>query len=154
MAGDGMIRIRNALAQAVAIRGIKVRGADGILRTIVSAYVRGADNVLRAIFTSGSVSVFPQYASGYANSKTAPRVVTSTVTLTISGVTTPYIVAWQVSDSSWQATNPSSASTAFRSPSLSGGEESDTTAFATVTDANGQVFTSDTVTITAQNIGA
>lgn len=136
-----------------ALKGISVRDAAGTLRSVSTAYARDAGNVLRAIFNSGGVTVSQSQVFGTINSKATRPATTNSVSLLISGGVAPFMVAWSIDDGSWSVTNPTSTSTAFRSPSLPPGDFASATAFATVTDASGTVFTSNTVTASATNTG-
>lgn len=136
-----------------AVKGLAVRDASGALRNVSVAYARDAGNILRTVFSSGAATASPDSTFGTINSKASRQVTTSATTLTISSGTAPFSIVWTIDDSSWSVTNPTGVTTAFRSPSLPGGEFASASAFATVTDANGTIFTSNMVSAFATNTG-
>lgn len=136
-----------------AIKGIAIRVGGGALQSCKAAYLRDSGSVLRTVFNNGLVAVTPSSVAGYANSKVSVRIITNFATASVVGGTAPYAAVWTVADAAWNATSPAGLSTGFRSPSLPAGSDASTSAYVTVTDANGAIFTSSSIEITASNLG-
>lgn len=115
------------------IGSIFVRTSSG-LKEIGEVWVRTAAG-LKQIFGAFSAKAVPGILSGTGYSHSGIRVTTSgwtTVTLSPSDMTGATIV-WSSPDPGWDAVNPGSFTTAFRSPVLGLATEATTTFQGTVT---------------------
>lgn len=145
------MNIRDASNTLRTITGITMRDSGGTLRTIQSAWARDAAGVLRQVFSGFKVAVSPDTASGYVNSPGSFTAITSGVFGTVTGGVAPFTYAW-TTPGGWSALSPGSAGTAFRSPPLSPGDESNEYGYLTVTDANLATAVSDNILLYATNI--
>lgn len=78
-----------------------------------------------------------------------PTITTASTTVSVSGGKAPFAFAWTLVEAlgTWDATSPTSATTAFRCTSANEDDIQDATFRCTVTDANGKTATAD---VTAQ----
>lgn len=148
-----MTSVREPLGVS-AIGGVTVREPSGA--TIIGSIKgRDASNTLVTLFSAfgggGDLSASPPSVSGYTSSHAPQRINTTTVTITVASGTVD-AVAWSFDDAGWEAINPTSLTTAFRSPVVGPGDTATTTAHCTVT--RGAVDASVAVDLTCSNFGS
>lgn len=116
----------------------------------VEAWNGSAWKVAQSFAPPISLNVAPSSVFGEGNSAAIILITSSTATATPTGGTAPYTYAWtKVSGDTMTATNPTSASTAFRL-GVGPGDVKTATYRCTVTDKNG-LTAQDTVSITLTN---
>lgn len=137
---------------------VEQKDTDGVTTRLLAQIWQNDNNgVPKLIFAAfdgaAGVTVAPGTVYGRVNSRTSPRVTTTAATGTINSGTPPFSLNWQIDDPNWDALQPASATTAFRSPPLPPTDSQVTTARLVVTDSNGLVATSNTITLSASNDG-
>jgi len=148
------MQVRDASGTLRTIASVSARDTASALKAVSGIYVRDSGAVLRTISGGGSLSatLSPANLYGYGYSPGAINVTTGgSGTVSITGGTPPYTVDYTLSESGWEAVSPSSLVTPFRSPPLSGSEESNTLIYATVQDALSNVVITNTISAFCQN---
>lgn len=149
------MKLRDSSGNLRTITSMKVRDGSGALRAITSMKVRDSGGVLRTISGgsgggSSGAQLSPMLLQGYVYSAGSPRATTNAAYITMSVGVSPYTVVWHP-DTDWSAVNPTSLTTAFRSPPLFSGDLVSGQVYAVVTDANGATYTTNTINMTAAN---
>lgn len=148
------MKLRDTTGVLRTVTSMKVRDGGGVLRTVTSVKARDSGGVLRTISGgsggSSGAQLSPLLLQGYVYSAGSPRATTNAAYITMSVGTSPYTVVWHP-DTDWSAVNPTSLTTAFRSPPLFSGDLVSGQVYAVVTDANGATYTTNTINMTAAN---
>jgi hypothetical protein len=136
------------------IAAIVMRDGGAVARTIALAKGRDENGDLQTLIGTGfSAVASPDASIGYGWSESSVVVVTSTTcTVTVMGGVPPYTYSWVPDDVTWEATFPTSASTNFRSPALSPGDDVLTDFICTVTDSTAATTDANAVVARARNL--
>ena len=126
-----------------------VRDGSG-LSQIAEVWVRDPSG-LSQVFGAFSLSASPQWAEGSVNSKASLRVSTNSVTVAPKPSGSVSSVSWLVDTDGWDVLNPTSLTTAFRSPPIDPGDSQTATATCTVTRGSQSAFVS--IPLIASNFG-
>lgn len=137
-----------------AIAYARVRDAGGLSDL---GYIRvqdaGGVNVVFSAFGGDSgLIASPTIVYGSTNSHAFQRINTGSTTVTVSPAGPVDSVGWAFDDTGWDAINPTSLTTAFRSPPVGPGDTA--IVFATCTVTRGGVPASVDVTAQCSNFGS
>ncbi len=126
----------------------------GVVRSVSNIQLKKG-GVLRDLSGGGygfSASASPSNSVGYGYSGSTIIVTTPyPVSVTVSGGVAPYTYSWEPNDVSWEATNPTSSSTTFRSPPLAPGDDLTTVFRCLVTDSTSATTYTNYVQARARN---
>jgi hypothetical protein len=142
------IRMRDAGGVLRTISRIRMRDAGNVLRTLSRVRMRDAAGTLRTVwqyFTATIPSTEHAVASGLASSGT---VTSSSIAVTVTGGTAPYTYLWQYVSGSLAIaiTTPTGSASTFSAIAVDGVPE--VAVFkSTVTDNNGTVIDTNTITV-------
>lgn len=132
---------------------ISIRRAVG-LKAVAGGHIRNGSNILKDFAGIGGIAVVvsPDYAVGFANSRSAVRISTGSVTATITGADN-VTYSWS-SGTVFAPTNPTARVTAFRTiDPVGSGDSVEETSACTVTDTHGNTAVSGDVSLSASNFG-
>jgi len=140
------------------IKGISIRDAGNVLRSIKTGFARDAGNVSRQVFTAfgggAGLKASPISVSGFGNSRGSIAISTGACSVSATSGVPPYTYLWsKVSgDASWNATNPTGVSSAFRRGNVAPSDSFTSTWKCTVTDSSGSTADTNVVTANVENL--
>lgn len=147
-------RFRDGTGALRVLKRCIMRDALSVPRTIQQIRMRDAGNVLRTVWKYFSVEIDSYIEEKIDSSTTTSAVVTSDgIAGTVSGGTAPYTYAWEKLSgaSGISATTPTTAATAFTATCFNGSPK-EATYRLKVTDNNGEIIYSETVSVYLEHI--
>lgn len=149
----------SAFRTATALSGIaaiRYRNASNVLVTIARGRGRNAANSLKTFFSAMSAALTISEVAGYANSSSPADVTTQGAGVTVTGGAAPLTYLWTRTDGgphSWTISDPTSSFTYFTCVAVDPLDQQTASFICTVADAGGTSAASNTVTVTANNLG-
>lgn len=134
------------------IAAIRYRKADG-LHAAGAIRFRDADNILQTMYGAAgfTATASPTSLSGFGYSHAPIQITTGYATATLVGASGSSTYSWSA-DGGFSPINPTSQTTAFRSGSISAGNDASGTATCVITHA-GTPYSTNSVDLYAQNTG-